>query len=458
MKSMERFGNPLFSYEGVGSAEVGVPGDPPMKVEGYFEAAQFATGRLAVSVVPIKGQPPTTLSLRTDPSMEISFRGMDVDGWVLQPKGETFFSQISWMLAFAGRQPREHTFSAQYLEAKQEHASSEGYTEATFLVSNLLWGINSEEEPAPIRLELSGAEVTIKPVDAYLEISQRLRQNRGAEPTALIHVKRSLGDRQHLREFGDFVEELLYVLRLITGNQILWWHGEAVDNQLDRAVERIHRHSVPGSYSTVANRLLFPNGQVNLISAEVLHQLAEAFWDDANSVLDKVDLHKMVNLFVSACEPNLALEAAGLMASTLVELIAAKYVGSKGELNEIPETEFRKVVLPLLESAVDGASIGSEPKLGLKNNLTGLYRKSLPRKLRELNAKLDLGLATKDIRRIARIRNSLAHEGTFPSSFQDGGWEDDYAFMIWTDFRALCRLSGYQGELPQALDQKTMGV
>ena len=458
MKSMERFGNPLFSYEGVGSAEVGVPGDAPMKIEGYFEAAQFSSGRLAVSVVPIRGQPPTTLSLRTDPSMGISFHGRDVDGWVLQSKGETFFSQMSWMLAFAGRQPREHTFSAQYLEAKREDASSEGYTEATFRVSNLLWGINSGREPDPIRLELSGAEITIEPVDAYLEISQRLRESKGAEPTALIRVKRSPGDRQHLREFGGFVEELLYVLRLITGNLILWWDREAVDERQGRAVERIHRHSVPGSYSTVVNHLLSSNGQIGLVSAEILHQFAEAFLDDANSVLDRVDLHKMINLFVRACEQNLALEAAGLMASTLVELIAAKYAGSKGELNEIPEPEFRKLVLPLLKSAVDGASVASQPKRGLKNNLTGLYRKSLPQKLRELNAELDLGLANKDIRRIARIRNSLTHEGTFPSSFQDGGWEDDYAFTIWTDFRALCRLSGYQGELPQALDQKTMGV
>ena len=452
MKSMECFGNPLFSYEGVGSVEVGIPGDAPMKIGGYFEAAQFSSGRLAVSVVPIRGQPPATLSLRTDPSMGISFHGRDVDGWVLQPKGETFFPQLGWMLAFAGRQPREHTFSAQYLEAKREDASSEGYTEATFLVSNLLWGINSGKEPDPIRLELSGAEITIRPVDAYLEIHQRLRENRGAEPTALIHVKRSAGDRQSLREFGDFVEELLYVLRLITGNQILWWNGEAVDDRQGRAVERIHRHSVPGSYSTVVNRLLSSNGQVGSVCTEILPQLAEAFWDDANSVLDKVDLHKMINLFVSACEPTLALEAAGLMASTLVELIAAKYVGSKGELNEISQTDFNKFVLPLLKSAVDNARIPSQPKNGLKNNLNGINRKSLAKKLGELNDELDLGLAKKDIRRIFRIRNALAHEGTFPSSFQDGGWEDDYAFTIWTDFRALCRLSGYQGEFPQVLN------
>ena len=41
MKSMERFGSPLFSYEGVGSVEVGIPADAPMKIQGYFEAANF---------------------------------------------------------------------------------------------------------------------------------------------------------------------------------------------------------------------------------------------------------------------------------------------------------------------------------------------------------------------------------------------------------------------------------
>ena len=458
MKSMERFGSPLFSYEGVGSVEVGIPGDTPMKIQGYFEAAQFSSGRLAVSIVPIKGQPPATLSLRTDPSMEISFHGRDVEGWVLQPKGETFFPQLSWILAFAGQQPREHTFSAQYMEAKREHASLEGYNEATFLVSNLLWGINSDKEPDPVRLELSGTEITIKPVDAYLEIAQRLRENKGAEPTALIHVKISLGDRLPLREFGDFVEELLYVLRLITGNRVLWWYGEAVDDRQGRAVERIHRHSVSSSYSTIVNRLPSSNGQVGLVSTAVLLQLAEALLDGTSSVLNKVDLHKMINLFVHACEQTLALEAVGLMASTLVELIAAKYVGGKGALYEVPETEFKKLLLPHLQSAVDDTCFPSQPKQRLKNNLTGIYRKSLGQKLRELNDELDLGLATREIQRIVRIRNTLAHEGTFPSSPQDGGWEDDYAFTIWTDFRALCRLSGYQGELPKASNRKTLGV
>ena len=46
------------------------------------------------------------------------------------------------------------------------------------------------------------------------------------------------------------------------------------------------------------------------------------------------------------------------------------------------------------------------------------------------------------------IRNNLVHEGTYPSSFGDGGWSNDYRFTIWINFIAICRLIGYEGNLP----------
>ena len=138
MKSMERFGEALVSYEGV--ASVGVPHpEGVLEIQGYFEAAQFSSGRLVVSVVPTNVPKPERVTLTPDRDEGISFDGHDLDGWVLKPRGETSFSSLSWHMALL--QPlRERTLSAQYFEAKRANASEHGYNEATFLVSNLLMG------------------------------------------------------------------------------------------------------------------------------------------------------------------------------------------------------------------------------------------------------------------------------------------------------------------------------
>ena len=49
-----------------------------------------------------------------------------------------------------------------------------------------------------------------------------------------------------------------------------------------------------------------------------------------------------------------------------------------------------------------------------------------------------------------RIRNRLIREGRFLSENKND-WYGEYAFMIWLDFVALCRLSGHNGELPRSL-------
>ena len=49
-----------------------------------------------------------------------------------------------------------------------------------------------------------------------------------------------------------------------------------------------------------------------------------------------------------------------------------------------------------------------------------------------------------------RIRNKSVHEGRLLSENKDN-WYGEYAFMIGLDFVAVCRLSGYDGELPQSV-------
>ena len=50
------------------------------------------------------------------------------------------------------------------------------------------------------------------------------------------------------------------------------------------------------------------------------------------------------------------------------------------------------------------------------------------------------------------------HEGTYLSPLEDGHWRDDYQLLTWVNFIAICRLCGYDGELPRFQDWRLLGL
>ena len=188
MSSIRRFGIPLAGYEGVARVTV-EERDTKTERSGCFEAAQFPSGRTAVSFVPTELPRPTRISLRDDPEAEISFHGTDADGWTITFSGETYYSRLSWMFAPITGQATEVSLGAQYMEARREGAREDGYGRMRFVVSNLLWHDASDDEPEPIELSVQDFEVTVVPIDDYAEIAQRLAGTHGVEPTALVCIQ-----------------------------------------------------------------------------------------------------------------------------------------------------------------------------------------------------------------------------------------------------------------------------
>ena len=115
-------------------------------------------------------------------------------------------------------------------------------------------------------------------------------------------------------------------------------------------------------------------------------------------------------------------------------------------------------MLPTLNAVIEATDLDSDIRKQVKRHLNGAYRSTFADKLRNLSKGLDLELKPKEIRRIVQVRNSLVHRGTYLSPLQDGRWADDYGLIVWTNFIALCRLSGYEGELPRFLDWQRLGV
>ena len=228
-----------------------------------------------------------------------------------------------------------------------------------------------------------------------------------------------------------------------------WYYGEAIDKDTGEVVERVHKYAVTSSYSnTLRFRPLRSGYQVSYPKLD-LTALIEAFFRNNASTLDLPTIKTLVGYFTNACDRTSYLEARGLLASTLTELIVAKYADAKGVSVFMPEEHFKANELHIMQKAIELTNLQKDMKTHVSNYLKGAFRRSLRCRLKALADDFELPLSSKDRDRLVKIRNTLVHDGTYPSSFDEGGWSDDYTFTIWTNFIAICRLIGYEGELPQ---------
>ena len=447
MKQIGQLGAPLVSYEGVGDVTVEEDSNR-LESRGYFEVSHLSSGRVAAGFVPHDGGRASRIELRTDPGCELSFVGQDFDGWTLKTIGPTLFSRLSWLFMPMAIRPTALNFSAQYIEATRSGASETGYDRSRFLVSNLLWERDSGEEPEPFQLEAHGFGVEVMPVDDYMEVAHRLRNMHGVEPTAHVGIRSSHGALLPLESYRGFLDNLLYVFRLVTGNQVNWYYGEAIDENSARPVERVHKYALTRPYSNTIRFRPLKSGMMSVVPKLSPDGLARAFFSVSGQSLYRAAVEALIDQFTMSCDETSYLESKGLLASTLTELIASKIAYASGDSDAISHSHFVEETLPILREAVDNTQLPKEIKNHVKNQLQGAYRNTFRHKLRWLNTRLKLGLSKSEIGRVVDVRNALVHEGTYTSDFDDGGWVNDYQFTTWVNFIALCRVLGYDGELP----------
>ena len=152
------------------------------------------------------------------------------------------------------------------------------------------------------------------------------------------------------------------------------------------------------------------------------------------------------------------LEARGLLASTLLDLIVLKYARTKEAHTVMEEKEYRKQVLPAFKKAITNVELpksSNELRRRAKEELVGAYRTSFRKRLELLAERLDIPLSKNDCSRAVKIRNELVHEGRYLSANGDDDWYSQYRLMIWIDLVALCRLTGYDGDLPLLVNRST---
>ena len=496
MKSLQVYGAPLVRYEG--AACLAFPGQPGIVSKGYFEATQLTSGAIVIGFMPIAQEPDGSKTISRTVSSEPSLNGRDPGGWEISTCGQTL---VSPLLGIFG--PSEslihsaHVFPTQGIVARRDGANESGYVNVRFLVSNLLWHYK-DVAPEPITLEIGGFTLTVTPIGDYMEVADRIKAMRGIAPTAQVSIKASEGSARSLKCFGDFMNDLVSVFRLATGNRVDWYYGEAFEVGTETIVERYHKDAVTGPFSRVVGfrplrsgwiskppKLNFKKfaesllGSVDVSShpdestdemeeseisvsqlvepgeeaTEMLDLADEAFNDNDKKILDRKTLNMLIDYFVNACDETSYLEARGILASTLLDLIVLKYAKVRKADNILEEEEFKRHALPTLKEAiknVDLLELTDELRVSAMNQLGGAYRRSFRERLKFLTKELDLPLDHKARGQAVCIRNKLVHEGTYPSNRDD--WFSQYKFMIWVDWVALCRLAGYGDPLPSFME------
>ena len=429
--------------------------------KGYFQANQSIAGGIAIGFVPIAHGSSKATAFSSPFNSESSFHGRDFDGWDIttdgQPWGFPIFGRLD---APKSAVHPANVFRPHWINCKRKGASDYGYDQALFLVSNLLWH-DREAIPEPIGLKIGNWVVTISPCDEYLEVANSIKAVRGVAPTAEVLIKTSDGSKLALERYSDFMNDLVSVFRLVTGNKVDWLYAEASESTTGRAVERFHKDAITGPFSNTFRFRKLPSGMISTIPKLNFEALAGSFFQNDHQVLDRKTLRELINYFVNTCDETSYLEARGLLAATLFDLIVLKYAEIKKAHNIMNERDFERQVFPVLKEAIRNVELpgpSNELRARAREQLRGAFRQSFRKRLDLLTQGLNLPFDDKKSDRVIKIRNELVHQGTYLPEKTDGPWYDQYEIMIWMNLVALCRLTGYEGNLPTLTEGRRLKV
>ena len=449
MKLMERYGNRIFEYEGTCRGELEIDEDT-LPFTGYYEAAQYSSGRFEVGVIVTNRPESGTNSYPNVPtSSKLTFEGRSTEGWSIKPCGRVLFSNLGWVMEIGRLKGTGETLSAPYFETSLGQDSKRFFCKARFLVSNLLWHGMGIRVPAPFVLDIQDFRITIDAIDDYIKVAENLTSRPEVEPTAWITIEAPRETHYPLRRFKDLMDDIMCVLRLVTGNHVNWYYGEGLDNSTAEAVERVHQNTGSSPYSNTVSFSPRRDDTLYLIQKLDIVALTKAFFDESCHVLDKETLKVLVNQFAEAASDRHYLESRGLLVSTLVELIASKYARLRSRTNAISRNRYEKEVYPELESVIGDSGLRQMERDQILLFLVGGYRLNLHEKISLIRDELNIPLTDEAIRNLVNTRNALVHQGTYVSSQSVDNWKNDYNFIVHTVFITLCRLFGYKGELPK---------
>ena len=427
MKFMQIYGSPFPSYEG--AVVVEDKDTSQEKARGYFEAVQAPDGEITIGCFfPGGAWECAENDIRNH---NLRYHARD-GGWSLQTEGGIFIlSERCYKFMY------EVVIKVTRMRAKQpSHRENPDYDSLRFAIANLvLGGITGNQTPRPITFNFQNIPLTVKPVEDYLGRVRRLQAVGGIEHTVDVEIKLPHSARKSLDESVDLMTDLTSILRLWSGNKLNWLYGEGYTYGGNPS-EVLHQSPILGDYS---NTVLFFGLSVSLC------ELTKTVPIPQERALNARNIREHIDGFVDSCKTGQSWETSAIAAATLLDALAAQYAVIQGKSEILSEDCFNRKVLPALESVIKSIKLQKDVKDQLKSKFQGMYRTSMRRKVKFLSDELQLCMNSKLRGRVVDVRNELVHKGRFPDRARS---QSDCNLLLWMDFAILCRLVGYEGELP----------
>ncbi len=435
MKFMQAYRSPFPSYEG--SVIVEDNGTSQENISGCFEASQASDGRISIGCRFPGGK---WMSAEED-IRKHKLRYYDYDnGWSLQTEGGIHLSER--MHAMYDVVIKTTTLRARKLSCGETPT----YNSFTFAIANLVLSQSETHIHQPVTFDFRNSSLIIKPVEDYLDRIKRLRAVGGVEHTVDIIVDAPNGDIESLDGAASLMTDLIPILRLWSGNKLNWLYGKGYDYG-GRLSETLHQSPVIGGYSEVMFRYGWSthlSGHPSVTPCE----LAASDFPRQVRVLCDQNIREHIDGFVDACRASQFRETQGIAAATLLDALAAQYAEARGKGTIMSRSAFKKHVQPALHKAIDDISVPSvsdHMKCQIKSFVLGGYRSNMRNRVDLLSDKLKLCMNDGLKSRVIKVRNDLVHKGGFPDNKRS---ETDRNLLLWMNFVVLCRLVGYQGQLP----------
>lgn len=431
MKFMQAYRSSFPSYEG--AVVVEDRENSQEKARGYFEAVQAPDGQITIGCFFPGGR---WIDAEEDiRNHNLRYYTRD-DGWSLQTKGDVRVL-LERCYDNNGKDMYEAVINVSSLRAEKRSCVAQLYYDSIrFAIANLVLDQSDSQMPHPISFNFQNISLKINPVEDYLGRVKRLRAVRRVEHTVDITIRKKVMASQEyparisLDEAAEIMTDLIPCLRLWSGNALDWIYGEGCLH-LGSPSEILHNFSIVGDYSDTALFGWFRPSLSELVeSASVRNRRGQ------------------IDGFVDACRTSQFRETKGIAAATLLDALAAQYAKGQGKDKIMPRNAFKRDVQSALYKAIDDISVPSVSdhiKCQLKSFVLGGYRSNMRERVELLSDELSVCMSDDLKSRVIKVRNELVHEGRFPDNERS---EADCNLLLWMNFVVLCRLVGYQGQLP----------
>lgn len=295
-----------------------------------------------------------------------------------------------------------------------------------------------------IDLDIDNYEVSLNWVPNYDRITQNIRDTRGIDVTAKLHIRTP--KKPSTEEIYDLVDNICALLSLASGNNVVWVEARTYGRR-GQWISSELLHGVTRPYSSMSLLDLNQGSNIKSLVERGLPMLVE--WDRRLATgANTTPLRNAIRLSLDSARGGTYLQSRGLAAVIVIELLSSRLAATVGAEKLIPSRKFSKIrkrIRNLLREISPKVGIDSLVTDQLANKISELNRPSFQVGISRLVSAANLIIEDAEIKRFLEVRNALVHTGDFSSKNGINPVDQFFEILEFAD-RILLAMLGYKGD------------